>query len=143
MDVQAPPAQAPAQVAALQRQVLQFLTVAAVFDQVAARLGVDVPVGEIEQVLGEAEQQAGGRAQLAAQLGAPAPSLVDEALRIASIQSRLADEADAQRVFEEVVEGVKINPRYGRLDLEQGVLAPDRGLSAPLGAEPDDGAGLG
>ena len=145
VDVQAPPVQEPAEVAALQRQVLQFLTVAEIFEQVGARFGVEVPQGQVQDVLDQAGQQPGGLDQLAAQLGAPSLSLVDEALRVGAIQQQLQglpDQEQAQAFFEEVVQDVEINPRYGRLDLQAGVVAPDRDLSEPLGGDPAAGTGL-
>jgi hypothetical protein len=113
----------------LQRNTLHTLVQARVIDQAAKDIGVTVTTREVQQARAAAEQQAGGKAQLDAQVlqtYAMVSADIDESIRTDLTMQKVAKHygADLQtaagqatvvKVLRQTADklGIDVNPRYG------------------------------
>lgn len=144
--------------AALVADVLQRLVITALVDEGAARNGVVVTQGQIDQAISEAETQLGGPDQLLQVFldsNVPASAISDQfrlSLQVDGLGAVLAPDADdqgrQQAVFGYAVDlsqqlGTRVSPRYGTWvpdELQIGPLPTD--LSSPQAPQDDPLAGV-
>lgn len=137
--------------ATAQLGVLTQLVRSELLEEAAERNGVQVSEGQVDELLRQFEQQAGGREALEQDLvasGVP-PSRLREIVRFIANQNALGERLAAQAggaqqqgqtaLRDLLVEtarqaGVEVNPRYGTWDAEQleVVGSPSGGLATPL-----------
>ncbi len=141
----------PADEATAQLGVLTQLVRSELLEEAAERNGVQVSEGQVDELLRQFEQQAGGREALEQDLvasGVP-PSRLREIVRFIANQNALGERLAAQAggaqqqgqtaLRDLLVEtarqaGVEVNPRYGTWDAEQleVVGSPSGGLATPM-----------
>ncbi|MDP9398226.1 MAG: SurA N-terminal domain-containing protein [Actinomycetota bacterium] len=141
----------PADEATAQLGVLTQLVRSELLEEAAERNGVQVSEGQVDELLRQFEQQAGGREALEQDLvasGVP-PSRLREIVRFIANQNALGERLAAQAggaqqqgqtaLRDLLVEtarqaGVEVNPRYGTWDAEQleVVGSPSGGLATPV-----------
>lgn len=144
----------PADDGSVQRGVLTQLVRGELLEEAAERNGVQVSEGQVDELLREFEQQAGGRRPLEQDLvasGVP-PSRLRDIVRFIANQNALGERLAPQAGDPEqrqtalrdlLVEtarqaGVEVNPRYGTWDAERLEVAgsPSGGLATPLTSTP-------
>ena len=136
----------------LQRNTVHSLVQAKIVDQAAKDAGVSVTTREVQQARAAAEKQAGGRANLEAQVlqtYAMVPADIDESIRTDLTMQKVASHygADVQTAAgqAELVKvlrqtsaelGIDVNPRYGMWDSKKLTLdaTKDPWLSQVTGA---------